>query len=87
MIQKNRLVEKIDSIDYTHLLGYPSEVVAAEVIAMVKEVASDYMDKAVEQLKAEYKPIEKGRRNGKTLRIGFNGGIARAIEIVKGGAV
>ena len=44
-------------------------------------------EKVVEQLKAEYKPVVQGRRNGKTLRMGFNGGIARAIEIVKGGAV
>lgn len=44
-------------------------------------------DKVVEQLKAEYKPIVQGRRNGKTLRMGFNGGIARAIEIVKGGMI
>lgn len=47
---KNILAEKIESIDYTHLLGYPSEVVAAEVITLVKEVVSDHMDKIVEQL-------------------------------------
>lgn len=34
---KNILTEKIDSIDYTHLLGYPSEVVAVEIITMVKD--------------------------------------------------
>lgn len=44
MIQNNRLIEKIDNIDYTHLLGNPSEVVAAEVIAMVKDVVNDYME-------------------------------------------
>lgn len=44
-------------------------------------------EKVVEQLKAEYKPVVQGRKNGKTLRMGFNSGIARAIEIVKGGAV
>lgn len=42
-------------------------------------------DKIVDQLKVEYKPIDTTRRNGKTLRMGFNNGIARAIEIVKGG--
>ena len=47
---KNILAEKIESIDYTHLLGYPSEVVASEVITLVKEVVSDHMDKIVEQL-------------------------------------
>lgn len=42
--------------------------------------------KIVQRLKAEYKPIDTIQRSGKTLRMGFNGGIARAIEIVKGGA-
>ena len=32
------LLEAIDNIDYTHLLGYPSEIVALEVIGMVKNV-------------------------------------------------
>ena len=36
--QKNTLTEKIESIDYTHLLGYPSEVVAVEIITMVKDI-------------------------------------------------
>lgn len=31
------ILKTIDNIDYTHLLGYPSEVVAVEVINMVKE--------------------------------------------------
>ncbi len=32
------LLEAIDNIDYTHLLGYPSEVVALEVIGIVKDI-------------------------------------------------
>lgn len=35
---KNSLLKAIDNIDYTHLLGYPSEFVAAEVINMVKDI-------------------------------------------------
>lgn len=34
----NRFFKKIDAIDYTHLLGYPSEVVAVEIITMVKDI-------------------------------------------------
>ena len=43
MNQKNTLMERIDAIDYTHLLGYPSEVVAVEVKTMIKEIVNDYM--------------------------------------------
>ena len=76
--QKNTLAEKIESIDYTHLLGYPSEVVAAEVITLVKEVVSDHMDKIVEQLEEQAADdYYDGREDG----------FRKAIEIVKGGAV
>lgn len=47
----DRLIERIENIDYTHLLGYPSEVVAAEVITLVKEVSNEYINEVVEQLK------------------------------------
>lgn len=75
MAQNNKLIEKLDSIDYTHLLGYPSEVVAAEVITLVKEVVGDHMDKIVEQLEelSKYEVVEKK--------------FEKAIEIVKGGGI
>lgn len=82
MAQNNKLIEKLDSIDYTHLLGYPSEVVAAEVITLVKEVVSDHMDKIVEQL--EERKQEEG--NVTLTKIAYNTAIEDAIEIVEGGA-
>ena len=84
MIQKNSLIERIENIDYTHLLGYPAEVVAVEVKAMAKEIAGDYIDKIVEQLEAE---LYKGMESLDPVLISFNFGINKAIEIVKGGAV
>lgn len=52
----------------------------------IADVPTAYdLEEKLQRLKAEYKPIDTTRRNGKTLRMGFNGGIARAIEIVKGG--
>lgn len=51
MAQNNKLIEKLDSIDYTQLLGYPSEVVAAEVITMAKEVAGEYIDEVTKHLR------------------------------------
>lgn len=84
MIQKNSLVERIENIDYTHLLGYPAEVVAVEVKAMAKEIAGDYMEKVVEQLESE---LYRGMENLDTVRISFNFGINKAIEIVKKGGV
>lgn len=36
-VNSDNILENIDNIDYTHLLGYPSEVVATEIIGMVKE--------------------------------------------------
>lgn len=51
MAQNNKLIEKLDSIDYTHLLGYPPEVVAAEVMSMVKDVVSDYMGEITKHLR------------------------------------
>ena len=89
--QKNTLTEKIESIDYTHLLGYPSEVVAAEVITMVKDVVSDHMDKIVESLEAERTKAAANYNSG----IGSHAvescgrlyGFQKAIEIVKGGTV
>lgn len=44
MIQKNSLIERIENIDYTHLLGYPAEVVAVEIITMVKDVIEGAKD-------------------------------------------
>lgn len=52
MAQNNKLIEKLDSIDYTHLLGYPPEVVAAEVITLTKEVANEYINEVAGKLKA-----------------------------------
>lgn len=80
--QKNTLTEKIESIDYTHLLGYPSEVVAAEVITLVKEVVSDHMEKIVGQLIANSCIVEDG--DGHAGHLVFTD---EAIEIVKGGVV
>ena len=40
-MNKSELLKKIDDIDYTPLLGYPSEVVAVEIITMVKEVINN----------------------------------------------
>ena len=90
MAQNNKLIEKLDSIDYTHLLGYPSEVVAAEVITLVKEVVSDHMDKIVEQLEEKADEANDdwtayGREDD--CFDGKEDGIREAIEIVKGGAV
>lgn len=95
---KNILTEKIDSIDYTHLLGYPSEVVAAEVITLVKEVANEYINKVVEQL--EKASTEEGAEWVRLQRRGAVGLIPktdmhsygsscydRAIELVKGGGI
>lgn len=92
---KNILAEKIESIDYTHLLGYPSEVVAAEVITLVKEVVSDHMDNVVEQLEAEEYDVNcnicdyDSEIDTNTLQYyeGKEDGIRSAIEVVKGGAV
>ena len=84
MIQKNSLVERIENIDYTHLLGYPAEVVAVEVKTMAKEIASDYMEKVVKQLESE---LYRGMESLDTVRISFNFGINKAIEIVKKGGV
>lgn len=85
--QKNTFTEKIESIDYTHLLGYPSEVVAAEVITLVKEVVSDHMDKVVEQLKktsywTEPTYDEDGYSCDDEIEVID---LSDAIEIVKGG--
>ena len=55
----DRLIERIENIDYTHLLGYQSEVVAVEVMTLVKEVVSDHMDKVVEQLEEQKEIHEK----------------------------
>lgn len=83
--QKNTLTEKIESIDYTHLLGYPSEVVAAEVMSMVKDVVSDHMDKVVEQIKEVKETVWVADEVLKPEQVCDI--IHEIIEIVKGGTV
>lgn len=46
--KKNSLIDKLDNIDYTHLLGYPSEVVAVEVMTLVKTAVNEYISEVVE---------------------------------------
>ena len=91
MAQNNKLIEKLDSIDYTHLLGYPPEVVAAEVITLVKEVVGDYMDEVIEQLKAVATSYTARANAAKGVQCNYNLAVAfgteKAIEIVKGGVV
>ena len=50
--KKSSLMDKLDNIDYTHLLGYPPEVVAAEVITLTKEVVNEYINEVAGKLKA-----------------------------------
>ncbi|MDO5415262.1 MAG: hypothetical protein Q4F78_07330 [Bacillota bacterium] len=96
--KKNSLIDKLDNIDYTHLLGYPSEVVAAEVITLVKEVANEYINEVVEQL--EKASTEEGAEWVRLQRRGTVGLIPktdmhsyasscydRTIELVKGGGI
>lgn len=98
MAQNNKLIEKLDSIDYTHLLGYPPEVVAAEVITLTKEVANEYINEVVEQL--EKASTEEGAEWVRLQRRGTVGLIPktdmhsyasscydRTIELVKGGGI
>lgn len=88
---KNILTEKIESIDYTHLLGYPSEVVAAEVMSMVKDVVSDYMDEVIEQLETVATSYTARANAAKGVQCNYNLAVAfgteKAIEIVKGGGI
>ena len=88
-MQKNNLIQRLDNIDYTHLLGYPSEVVAAEVMSMVKDVVSDYMDEVIEQLKAVATSYTARANAAKGVQCNYNLAVAfgaeKAIEIVKGG--
>lgn len=89
--KKSNLIDKLENIDYTHLLGYPSEVVAAEVITMVKAVVSNYMDEVVEQLEAVATSYTARANATKGVRCNYNLAVAfgteKAIEIVKGGTV
>lgn len=41
----DELLRRIDSIDYTNILGYPTEFVVKEVIEEVKEIIREEMER------------------------------------------
>ena len=78
LIDANRLKHVLD----INFGGFGGAAVLAQLID-VQPTAYD-LDKVVEQLEEEKKQIEKSLFHIK-YRDGFDGGISRAIEIVKGG--